>query len=150
MNTTPSDMSRDLVVFDIGDREFAIDNSAVCDIRDWAPATTLPHRPRHIQSVITVDGAVVPLVDMSLQLGLGRADPCQRHTIILVRPASGLTALLVDEVNRPIAVEPARIQPVAGLAPEKTLISSMVTLEDRMICFVELNALSGNVESEAA
>lgn len=150
MNTTPSDMSRDLAVFDIGEREFAIDNSAVCDIRDWTPAMTLPHRPRHIQSVIPVDGAVVPLVDMSLQLGLGRADPCKRHTIILVRLGSRITALLVDEVNPSIAAEPARILPVAGSDPKKSLISGVVTLDDRMICFVELNALSGNVESEAA
>lgn len=150
MKTIPSDMSQELAVFVIGEREFAIDNHAVCDIRDWVPVMTLPHRPRHIQSVIHVDGVILPLIDMSLELGLGRADPGKRHEIILVRLKSRLTALLVDEVNRPLAVEAARMQPVAGLAAEKRLISSVVTLEDRMICFVELDALSGNVESEAA
>jgi purine-binding chemotaxis protein CheW len=150
MNTTPSDMSKDLAVFVIGEREFAIDNAAVCDVMDWAPAITLPHRPRHIQSMIQVDGIVVPLIDMSLELGLGRADPCKRHAIIVVRLGSRSAALLVDEAKGPVAVETARIQPVAGMAPEIRLISSVVTLEDGMICFVDLNALSGNVESEAA
>ncbi len=150
MNTMPSNMSKELTVFVIGEREFAIDSHAVCDVRDWAPAMTLPHRPRHIQSVIPVDGLVVPLIDMSLKLGLGRADPCKRHAVVLVRLGSRVIALLVDEVQPPIAVEPARLQPVAGPAPEKPLISGVVTLDERMICFVELNALSGNVESEAA
>ncbi|WP_420410600.1 chemotaxis protein CheW [Hoeflea sp.] len=150
MSTTPSGMSRDLVVFVIGEREFAVDNHAVCGIRDWAPAMPLPHMPRHIQSVIPVDGAYVPLIDLSQQLGLGRADPVKCHAAILVRSGSGLSALLVDEVSGVIGVEAARIQPVAGLAPEQCLISGVVTLDDRMICFVELNALSGNVESEAA
>lgn len=143
-------MSRDLAVFFIGEREFCIDTLAVRDIRPWSPATPLPHSPRHIQSAISVGSALVPLIDMSLRLGLGRSDPARPHTVILVRLNNQPAALLVDAACGTVNVETRRIRTVAGMPADHRFIGSVVVLEDRMICLVELNALIGELESEAA
>jgi chemotaxis signal transduction protein len=86
MKTCGSDILRGLIVFMTGEREFSVDGAEIHEIRDWTSATPLP------------------LVDMTNALGLGRADPTKRNTII----------------------------------------------EDRMVCVVELDAMFGAYESEAA
>lgn len=152
MKSCGSNIMCDLIVFMIGEREFSIEGADMHAIRNWTPATPLPHSPRHVHSVTTVDGVAMPLIDMSNALGLGRADPNRCHTIIVAPYGKKRVALLVDSVSGRVSVHATRIQPVAGGGTSSTsrAISGIAIIEDRMVCVIELDAIFGAFESEAA
>lgn len=152
MRNGSRDTMCDLVVFMIGEREFCINGADMHEIRAWTPATPLPHSPRHLHSLTTVGGMTMPLMDMSDCLGLGRADPAKRHTIIVALNANRRVALLVDSVSGRVSVRTDRVQPVAGAGDngKSRAISGIAIIEDRMVCVVELDAIIGAFGSEAA
>lgn len=152
MKAGGSDIMCDLIVFKIGEREFCISGADVHEIRDWTPATPLPHSPCHVHSVTTVGGMTVPLMDMSDCLGLGRADPIKRHAVIVALNGSRRAALLVDSVSGRVSVRADRIQQVAGASDnsKSRAISGIAIIEDRMVCVIELDAMFGAYGSEAA
>ena len=73
---------RELIAFRIGDQEFCVNIMSVREIRGWTPATPMPHAPSYVLGVINLRGAVLPIVDMALRLGMKPAEPTVRHVII--------------------------------------------------------------------
>lgn len=142
----------ELIAFRIGDQEFCIDIMTVREIRGWTPATSLPHSPGHVLGVINLRGVVLPIMDMSLRLGMEPTDPSQRHVIIVSQIGSQYVGLLVDAVSDILAVPASDIQPTPEVSGEinRDFSQGMIPIEDRMVCLIQLNALFGTIESEAA
>ncbi|HSX73965.1 MAG TPA: chemotaxis protein CheW, partial [Shinella sp.] len=69
---------RELIAFRIGEQEFCVNIMSVREIRGWTPATSMPHAPSYVLGVINLRGAVLPIVDLSLRLGMKRAEPTVR------------------------------------------------------------------------
>ena len=67
--------SRELIAFRIGGQEFCVNIMSVREIRGWTPATPLPHSPHYVMGVINLRGAVLPIMDLSLRLGMKPAEP---------------------------------------------------------------------------
>ncbi len=67
--------SRELIAFRIGDQEFSVNIMSVREIRGWTPATPMPHAPSYVLGVINLRGAVLPIVDLSIRLGMKPAEP---------------------------------------------------------------------------
>lgn len=146
------DNMRELIAFRIGSREFCIDIMTVREIRGWAPATSLPHSPGHVLGVINLRGVVLPIMDMSLRLGMEPTDPSQRHVIIVSQIGSQYVGLLVDAVSDILAAPASDIQPTPEVSGEinRDFSQGIIPIEGRMVCLLQLNALFGTIESEAA
>ena len=74
----------ELLSFRIGENEYSVDIMAVREIRGWTRATSLPHSPSYVRGVINLRGAVLPVIDLALRLGLTVEDPSERNVIIVV------------------------------------------------------------------
>jgi len=145
--------SRELIAFRIGDQEFCVNIMSVREIRGWTPATPLPHSPHYVLGVINLRGAVLPIMDLSLRLGMKPAEPTARHVIIVAQVKSRVVGLLVDAVSDILTVSDADIQPTPEVSSdlEKHYARGILALDKRMICLVELGALFNEAaESEAA
>ncbi|SIP98846.1 purine-binding chemotaxis protein CheW [Rhizobium sp. RU33A] len=145
--------SRELIAFRIGDQEFCVNIMSVREIRGWSPATPLPHSPHYVLGVINLRGAVLPIMDLSLRLGMKPSEPTVRHVIIVTQVKSRVVGLLVDAVSDILTVSDADIQPTPEVAPdlEKHYARGILAIDKRMICLVELGALFNEAaESEAA
>src|SRR4051812_24315234 len=94
-----SGVGRELISFRIGDQEFCVDIMEVREIRGWTPATALPKAPAFVRGVITLRGAVLPIVALGARLGLGTAEPTARHVIIVAQVQNQVVGLLVDAVS---------------------------------------------------
>ena len=69
------------VTFAVGDRSFGIDVMSVCEIRQWTPATPLPHQPACNRGVLNLRGPTVPVHDL-------RPRPCGEVAAPTPCPAS--------------------------------------------------------------
>ncbi|MGB3878576.1 chemotaxis protein CheW [Shinella zoogloeoides] len=143
---------RELIAFRIGDQEFCVNIMSVREIRGWTQATPMPHAPSYVLGVINLRGVVLPIVDMSLRLGMKPAEPTVRHVIIVAQVGPKVVGLLVDAVSDILTVTPENIQPTPDIANEveKAYARGILAIEGRMICLIELDSLFPHTESEAA
>ncbi|MDF1631010.1 chemotaxis protein CheW [Mycoplana sp. MJR14] len=143
---------RELIAFRIGDQEFCVNIMSVREIRGWTPATPMPHAPPYVLGVINLRGAVLPIIDMSMRLGMKPAEPTVRHVIIVAQVGPKTVGLLVDAVSDILTVTDDNVQPTPDIANEmaKNYARGILAIEGRMICMIELEALFPHVESEAA
>lgn len=143
---------RELIAFRIGDQEFCVNIMSVREIRGWTPATPMPHAPHYVLGVINLRGAVLPIIDMSLRLGMKLAEPTVRHVIIVAQVGQKAVGLLVDAVSDILTVTDDNVQPTPDIANEmtKNYARGILAIEGRMICMIELEALFPHIESEAA
>ena len=143
---------RELIAFRIGDQEFCVNIMSVREIRGWTQATPMPHAPSYVLGVINLRGVVLPIVDMSLRLGMKPAEPTVRHVIIVAQVGPKVVGLLVDAVSDILTVTDDNMQPTPEIAneSEKAYARGILAIEGRMICRIELDSLFPHTESEAA
>ncbi|MDX3926407.1 MAG: chemotaxis protein CheW [Shinella sp.] len=143
---------RELIAFRIGDQEFCVNIMSVREIRGWTPATPMPHAPHYVLGVINLRGAVLPIVDLSLRLGMKPSEPTVRHVIIVAQVGSKVVGLLVDAVSDILTITDENIQATPDVASdiEKNYARGILAIDKRMICLIELDTLFPHTESEAA
>ena len=115
--------TRELIAFRVGRQEFCINVMAVREIRGWTAATALPRAPHYVRGVINLRGAVLPIVELAVRLGLPSNEPSARNVIIVVQIASDLV---------------------------KTFVKGLLPVEGRMISLISLDHVLPPSELEAA
>ncbi|WP_299287981.1 chemotaxis protein CheW [uncultured Tateyamaria sp.] len=142
----------ELLTFELGEHEYALDIMCVREIRGWAKATPLPHAPSFMRGVINLRGAVLPVMDLGERLGLPTRPHCDRNVIIVVSFEETMTGLLVDAVSDIIALPPDALQPPPDAANygAQTVVKALTLIEDRMIRVLDLNNIVVLSQGEAA
>ncbi|MEO8529598.1 MAG: chemotaxis protein CheW [Deltaproteobacteria bacterium] len=116
MTTRTDNDKLEMVAFKTAGQDFCIDIMSVREIRGWVPATVLPHSPGHVLGVINLRGAVVPIIDLSVRLGMGRIAANDRNVIIIVSLGGQTFGLLVEAVSDILGVDSASVQGVPDIA----------------------------------
>ncbi|MDE8349730.1 MAG: chemotaxis protein CheW [Acidocella sp.] len=137
----PDVKARELIAFRIGQQEFCINIMAVREIRGWTVATALPHAPDYLRGVINLRGAVLPIIDLALRLGLPSSDPTARNVIIVAQIKQQQIGLLVDAVSDILTLNDEHIQPTPDVASDlvKTFVRGLLPVEGRMISLLALD-----------
>jgi purine-binding chemotaxis protein CheW len=148
----PSQGNRELIAFRIGDQEFSVNIMSVREIRGWTQAMPMPHAPPYVMGMINLRGAVLTIVDLSLRLGMKKAEPTDRHVIIVAQFKNRIVGLLVEAVSDILTITDDNIQPVPEISSdlERQYARGILAIDKRMICMIELDALFPDQESEAA
>ena len=138
--------------FRIGESEYSVDIMSVREIRGWTQTTSLPHAPRFVRGVINLRGAVLPVVDLAMRLGLDESDPEERNVIIVVDVGERVIGLRVDAVSDILSFTPDQLQPppdvVASTRP--SFVKALTILDDRMVRLLDLEAVLPDSEEIAA
>ena len=79
---------------------FAAPVEKVREILDMCAVSRLPRMPPHMLGMIDVRGQTVPLVDLSLTLGLERADDTPQTRIVVMTIAGGVQATIAIRTDR--------------------------------------------------
>ena len=149
---TTAEKDVELLSFRIGEQEYCVDIMSVREIRGWTPATPLPHSPSYVLGVINLRGAVLPIINLSIRLGMKPVEPETRHVIIVAQVGAKVVGLLVEAVSDILTVSDENIQPTPEISSdlEKQYARGILAIDKRMICLIELGALFPDAESEAA
>jgi chemotaxis signal transduction protein len=94
-------MDRDLVIFPLGEDRYALTTDRVRQVVVTPAVTSIPTAPPSILGVFNLRGEIVPLVDLSLLLGLPAATPRAgvTHAVVVETP-SGPAGLAVTDMPR--------------------------------------------------
>jgi purine-binding chemotaxis protein CheW len=141
--TESAGAGRELIAFRVGDQEFCVDIMAVRELRGWTQTTPLPESPPYVRGVINLRGSVLPVIDMGARIGLIPSEAGARNVIIVVCIGDQLVGLLVDSVCDILTVTDGGLQPTPAMACDvlQTLVTGLVTMDDRMIALLALDQL---------
>lgn len=144
--------SIELLTFRIAEQEYALDIMSVREIRGWTHATPLPHAPNYMKGVINLRGTVLPVMDLSVRLGLTKQEQDDRNVIIVVKLEDTMTGLLVDAVSDIVALSPEDMQPPPELTSNaaEAVVSALTLIDERMVRVLDLNATIKDLEEIAA
>ncbi len=125
MTTRPPETSLTLVTFSIGPQVLAISASLLREIIEPLPQTRVPGAGPFAPSVLNVRGAVVPLADLRIPLGIEDAGPpdrrpdARRFLVIEVEVGSErtLAAIIADAVHEVTALDAGTILPLPATSP---------------------------------
>jgi len=144
--------SRKMMSFRIGVQEFCVDIMDVREIRGWSGTTRLPNTPDYVCGVVNLRGAVVPIIDLAVRLGLPKPEPTARNVIIVTQIMDRKIGMLVDAVSDILTLDETAIQPMPDIAGDnvKLFVRGILPMGDRMISILILDHILPSLELEAA
>jgi purine-binding chemotaxis protein CheW len=132
-----------VVAVRVGTQEFALDIMGVREIRGWSPPTPLPRAPAYVQGMSDLRGVVIPIIDLSLRLGLGAGRTGPTSVIVVTEIRGRLAGLLVDAVSDLIEVDAVQLQPVpdTGSPESGEVILGVFEIDGRILGLIALEAV---------
>lgn len=143
---------QEIVSFAIGDQGFCFDIRYVVEIRGWTPTTVLPHAPSYVKGLMNLRGTVLPVVDLSMRLGLGLTEPSARHVIIIVRISDQTVGFLVESVSDILTVESDDIKPTPDIdvSDSKNFVRGVFSIGDDLVRLIDVPATLPFLSVDAA
>ena len=105
-----------LTAFKVGGEEYVVDILRIREIIKPLPITPVRRGPRFVEGVISLRGAIIPVVDMRRRFGVKpSADEELRERVIILVIDSRVVGLMVDKVTEVVRVPRTQIRPAPGL-----------------------------------
>lgn len=115
---TPVDRRSETIVqlaaFLVGDEEYVVDIMRVRQIIRPVEITPVRKGPRFVEGVISLRGAVIPIVDLRRRFDLPAVESPQRK-IVIVMIEGRTVGLMVDNVTEVVRVAESTIRAAPGL-----------------------------------
>lgn len=130
----------EMIAFRLNGQEFCVMTTTIREIRGWSPSTPIPHSPPDVIGVMNLRGSVIPIVDLSLKLGMAPTTPNERSAIVVADVHNAVLGLLVDQVSDILTVRGEQIQPLPEIAAsfDRAFSDGIITHDQGMICFLNL------------
>lgn len=129
-----------LVTFNVGEEEFAVDILNVQEINRMTNLTRVPNAPIYIKGVINLRGKVIPIIDLRKRLDLSFKENDANTRIIVIEINEKVVGFIVDRVNEVMRVSQNTMEAppnmVSGI--DKDFITYIAKLEDRLLILLDL------------
>jgi purine-binding chemotaxis protein CheW len=152
----PEIARRQFLSFTLDRVDCAVGILQVKEILQCETISRVPSVPRSVRGVINLRGAVVPVVDLSLKLGL-RETPISRRTCILVVEARldgepAVLGVLADSVSEVLDLADADIEPppTFGARVEVDYLTGMGKVDGSLVLLIDLDRALSAEEKELA
>jgi purine-binding chemotaxis protein CheW len=150
--------SEQYLTFALGGEAFAIPILAVQEIRRWEVVTKTPRSPDHILGVMNLRGAVLPVLDLRVRLGLDACERTATSVVIVVRVETASTAertvgCLVDGVSDVVSLASDSIRPAPAACGtiETHYLAGVATVEHRLLMLLDLvGLLESSIDARGA
>jgi len=115
IQTAANDDGLQVLTFDIRGETFALEAGLVREILDLQSETEVPGAPPFVDAVMNFRGKVIPVADLRLAFGLGRADHTADSRVVVIElPIDGdatLVGLRADRVHEVTSLPRDAIEP---------------------------------------
>ncbi len=101
--------AQQLVIFRLGEDQFAVDIFTVERVLRYRAPAIVPNLPPWIDGVIEHGERVVPLIDLRSRFGMPRLSPRPEHRILVLAVGEDLLGVTVDSVHEVMSVAPEDI-----------------------------------------
>jgi purine-binding chemotaxis protein CheW len=131
-----------LVTFNIGSGEYAVDIGKVQEINRYVEVTKIPNTPDFVEGVINLRGRVMPVINLAKVFG--HEPSLIKETKIMIAEIRGnITGLIVDNVSEVLRISSSVIEPPPALSNGNSgnLVRAIAKLEDRLLMLLDLDML---------
>jgi len=134
-----------LVVFAIGDDQFAVPITRVQEIIRYTKPRTVSSGSPCVAGVISLRGAIVPVCDLGHVVG-AQITELEHAKIVIAETATGTTGILVDAVDEVITVDDEQLDVVPGA--DATFLG-VAKLDERLVMILDVDAALRDVHAVA-
>jgi purine-binding chemotaxis protein CheW len=144
------------LIFRLAGQDYGIDILRVQEIRAWERPTRLPHAPAHVQGVINLRGAVVPILDLRTRFGLTEVERDGSPVVIVITTpaphAAVVTGVVVDAVCEVCEINSGMVQPPPQLGSgiDADLVRGLYTVNGQLLVLLDAEQLVSRVAQRPA
>jgi purine-binding chemotaxis protein CheW len=136
-----------VVVFQVGNEQYAIPVEHVISIEKMSAPTIIPQMPDYMIGVVRIRGELVPVLDTMKILYNRPYVETERTRLIVVSTEDISVALIVDDAKEIIDIPQEAIQQVNMLAYRQTpYFIGVANLPERLITLIDPNRLFESLE----
>lgn len=141
-----------LVSFNLGAEEYAVEVLRVREIIRMTSITHVPNTAHGVEGIINLRGKVIPIVSLRNRFGMMPTE-FDQHTRIMVMDIDGkLMGFVVDGVSEVIRISSGEIQPppdLVGGGSDQDFISGVIQHADQLLLMLQLDKMFSNEERYA-
>lgn len=144
-----SRLETQLVVFKLGNEEYALGISGVREIIRSEKVTRIPESSERVEGIINVRGEVVVVIDLRKWFEIP-VDSEEGTAIIIVEHQGSLVGLIVDSLSEVLRVTESDVVAPPKMLSEfvRELVTGVVKLENRLLILLNLRQLLACKELE--
>ncbi len=134
-----------LVSFQLGPEEYAIDILGVQEIIRVVEITRVPNAPHYVEGVLNLRGKIIPIINLRRRLGLSSTEHTKDTRIVVVDVAHLLLGFIVDSVEEVLRLPEEFIEPSpsTGRGGADEFHKGVGRVEGRLLILLDLELLFG-------
>jgi purine-binding chemotaxis protein CheW len=142
--SVPQEAPQQYLTFSLGDAEYAVDVLRVREIRGMGPIAPIPNEPEHVRGVMNLRGAVVPVIDLRVALGLAPASYGKFTVIIVLFVKNRTMGFVVDTVCDVVNLLPAEVERAPELGPDidPLLVDGVARVDGRFVVLLDIDKIA--------
>jgi purine-binding chemotaxis protein CheW len=144
-------MDGQYLTFALGGEEYGVEILTVQEIRGYAPITAIPNTPPHIEGVMNLRGAIIPVVDLRRTLGMPATARGPFTVIIVLAVGARVMGLIVDAVSDVLDVARADVHPTPdfGTRIDARFIQGLARAGDKLVVLLDVGRVLAGDEVTA-
>ena len=134
---------RQILVFQIGDEQFAADISRLREIASWQPVRRIPRAPAFLAGVVDLrNREIIPIIDLHDRLDLPCNVPEAKQRIIIAPVGRQFVGFLVDAVRDVLTVQQDQIAAPPAMGDDSPpFLSGVLRTEGGIILLLEIEQI---------
>ncbi len=141
-------MDKQVVVFKLGDREYAIDILDVQEIQRYTEPTEVPNAPSFVKGIINLRGDIIPIFDLAERLWGYPVEVDETAKIIIVMIGDKKVGFVVNDVHEVLRVTSDIVAEVPEtIGPSvRQFLKGVIKLDGRLILWLDVPKLFSEEE----
>jgi purine-binding chemotaxis protein CheW len=141
--------SRQLVVFTLGNEEYALPIRQVHEIIRYTEPRSVAAESGWVRGVISLRGKIVPVYDLAARLGLQAERTGEGAKIVIVESATDMLAgVVVDDVEEVLTVDDSQLDAVPAAGSPS--IEAIAKIDDRLVILLDPEGIFAGADLAAA
>jgi purine-binding chemotaxis protein CheW len=139
-----------LVSFNLGVEEFAVDIARVQEIVRMPEITKVPHTAEFVEGVVNLRGKIIPVVDLRKRFRLSASGTSKSTRIIIVSIAGKTVGMIVDAVSEVLRLSEDAVDVAPELVTSEidaSFLKGIAKLEGRLLILLELDRIFSPAEA---
>lgn len=148
MDKTAAQQEKQVVVFNLGPEDYAVDIGIVREIIRMQNVTRVPRTPQFIEGVINLRGKIIPVVNLRKRFGLPGDERGKDNRIIVVDLGRQSIGIIVDAVTQVFRVPDGSIEAVSDAitTTEAECLLGIAKIGSRLIILLDLHRMFSAAE----
>lgn len=132
-----------LVTFEVGGEEFAVDILSVQEINRMMDLTRVPQAPPEVEGVINLRGKIIPVLDLRKRFGMDTGERSEQNRIVVVEINKRVLGFIVDRVHEVLRIDGSIVEPAPDMVSsiDSDFIAGVGKLDDRLLILLDLTKL---------